>query len=65
MSGTIIHMPTGRLINENEDPAWMEKNLKAEKTVLDIFAPDGRNIFSIRKLVEETDRQGDPDQRAA
>ena len=53
MTGTIIHMPTGRLINENEDTDRLVKKLLSEQSVLDITAPDGRSIFSIRKLVDE------------
>jgi hypothetical protein len=53
MTGPILHIPTGRLIHENEGNACEEVSTKNEKSVLDVVAPDGRSIFSIRKLIGE------------
>lgn len=65
MTGTVIHIPTGRLIHEIEGAACEEIKAKSEKSVLDIVAPDGRRIFTIRKLIENVDNQDVREQVAA
>ena len=65
MTGTIIHIPTGKLMHEEKERAYTERRAQSEKSVLDITTPDGRSIFSIRKLVDENDESGSSDQEAA
>ena len=66
MTGTIIHIPTGRLIHENEGSAGDDVKTRSEKPhVLNIVAPDGRSIFSIQKLIEEMENHDGPEQVAA
>lgn len=64
MTGTLIHIPTGRLIHEDKDVACVEKK-QSEKAVLDITTPNGRSIFSIRKLVDDMSDGGSSEREAA
>lgn len=65
MADTIIHIPTGKLIYEKEDFSSKENTWRAGKPLLDIFSPDGRNVFSIEKLIEGPDEPYEFEQEAA
>jgi hypothetical protein len=54
MTGIVIDIATGRVIHDTELDERREQAAKECKPVLKVSAPDGRTVFSIERLLDES-----------
>lgn len=65
MTGIVIDIATGREIHDSELSERREQAAKTCKPVLEISAPDGRTVFSIGRLLDESKRNESSESFAA
>lgn len=54
MTGVVIDIGTGREIHDSELSEHREGGSMPYKPVMEISAPDGRTVFSIRRLLGDS-----------